>query len=99
MGGRKPGCPSGLGVKRIEFVFRQRPVTQAKLDRNIVKPAGREAAIEVPQSRNDHSDDRYLDVGARLIKDEEVEAAALDEIHAGSHLLSRVETAESGAEV
>ena len=69
-----------MGVNWIELVFRQRPVSQSELDRNIVKPAGREAAIEMPQSRNDHSDDRDLDVGARLIEDEEVEALALGEI-------------------
>ena len=61
-------------MKRIELVFRQRPVSQSELYRNIVKPARREAAIEMPQSRNDHPDDRDLDVGTRLIEDEEVEA-------------------------
>ena len=87
-----------MGVKRIELVFRQRPVPQSQLYRNIVKPARREAAIEVPHSRNDHSDDRDVDVGPRLIKDEEVEALSLGVTHAGGHLLARVETAELRAE-
>ena len=48
-------------MNRIELVFRQRPVSQSELYRNIVKPARPEAAIEMPHSRNsrnDHSDDR-----------------------------------------
>src|SRR5713226_2847453 len=87
-----------MWVDRIELVFRQRPVSQSELDRNIVKPAGREAPIEVPQSRNDHSDDRDLDVGARLIEDEKVETLTLGKIHAGGHLLARIEAAELRAE-
>ena len=83
-----------MRVNRIELVFRQPRVTQSELDRNIVKPAGRETAIEVPQSRNDHSDDRDVDIGAGLIEDEEIEALPLGEAHAGGHLLARVETAE-----
>ena len=88
-----------MGVNWIELVFRQRPVSQSELYRNIVKPARREAAIEMPHSRNDHSDDRDLDVGACLIEDEEIEARSLGEAHAGRHLLARVETAELRAEV
>src|SRR5712692_730265 len=87
-----------MGVNRIELVFRQRPVSQSELYRNVVKPAGREAAIEVPQSRNDHSDDRDLDVEARLIEDEKIEALTLGKIHAGGHLLARIEAAELRAE-
>src|ERR1700722_17426843 len=83
-----------MGVSRIELVLRQRLVAQSELDRHIVKPAGREAAIEMPQSRNDHSDDRDLDVGAGLIEDEEVEALSLGKAHASGHLLARVEMAE-----
>ena len=75
-------------------MFRQRPVAQSELDRDIVKPAGPELAIEMPQPRNDHAHDRRLDVGTRLIEDEEIEARALGETHAGLHLLARVELAE-----
>src|SRR6202023_2883466 len=80
-GGRKPGSPSGMGVNRIELVFLERPVTQSGLYRHIVKPAEREAAIEMPQSRNDNSDDRALDVWTRLIENEEVEACLLGKAH------------------
>src|SRR5712672_4348125 len=90
-----PTCPSGMRVDRIERAFRQRPIAQAELDRNVVKPARREAAIEMPQPRYDHADDRDLDVGARLVEDEEIEALALGETHAGGHLLARLETVES----
>ncbi len=80
-----------MGVSRIELVFLQRPVTQSELYRHVVKPARREAAIEMPQSWNDHSDDRRLDVGTRLIEDEEIEARLHRERDAGRHLLARVE--------
>src|SRR5712671_286700 len=89
-----PTCPSGMRVDRIERAFRQRPVAQAELDRNVVKPARREAAIEMPQPRYDHADDRDLDVGARLVEDEEIEALALGDTDAGGHLLARFETVE-----
>ena len=79
-GSAQAGMTSGMGVNRIELVFRQRPVAQSELYRNIVKPARREAAIEMPQSRNDHPDDRDLDVGTRLIEDEEIEALSLGDI-------------------
>ena len=52
----------------IELGLRQWPLSKSELYRNIVKPARREATIEMPHSRNDHSDDRDLDVGARLIE-------------------------------
>src|SRR6266446_5412877 len=90
-----PICASGMGVDRIEPAFGQRPVAQSELDWDVVKPAGRETAIEMPQSRNDHADDRHLDVGARLVEDEEIVARALGETHAGGHLLARLETVES----
>src|SRR5215813_11721967 len=86
-------------MKRIELVFRQRFVAQSELDRNIVKPAGREPAIEMSQSGNDHSDDRNADVGPRLIEDEEIESLALGEIDAGSHLLARIQTPERRIEI
>src|SRR6516162_2306197 len=98
-GSAQANCPSGLGVKRIELAFRQRSVLPSELDRHVVKSARCEAAIEIPQSRNDHSGDRDPDVGARLIEDEEVEARALGEVHARGHLLARVETAELRAKV
>ena len=81
-------------MNRIELAFRRRPVAQSELDRNIIKPARREAAIEMPHPRNDHARDRNTDVGTRLIENEEVEACAPDRLHAGRHLLARVEPAE-----
>src|SRR5580704_9247358 len=67
---------------------------QSELDRHIIKPAGREAAIEMPQSRNNDSDDWNIDVGARLIEDEEIKALALGDTNTGAHLFARVECAE-----
>src|SRR5258707_11246594 len=79
-----------MGEKRSEFVFQKRPISQSEFHRNIVKSARSEAAIEMPQSRNDHSDDRDLDVGPRLIEDEEIEARARGDVDAGVDLLARV---------
>jgi hypothetical protein len=62
-GARKPDDPSGVWKEGRKFAFRQRPIQQSELYRNIVKPARSEAAIEMPQSRNDHSDDVDLNVG------------------------------------
>ena len=86
--------PSGMRVDRIELAFRRRPVAPSELHRNIVKPARREAAIEMAHPRNDHARDRNADVGARLVENEEVEAGAPDRLDAGRHLLARIETAE-----
>jgi hypothetical protein len=69
-------------MERIELVFRQRPISQSELYRDVVKPARREAAIEVPQSRNNDPDNWNLDVGACLIEDEEIESLSLGEAHA-----------------
>src|SRR3984893_5475939 len=88
-----------MGVNRIELVFLKWPVTQSELYRHIVKPARRETAIEMAQSRNNHSDDRDLDVGTRLIEDKKIEARLLGEAHAGRHLLAGVEMAKLRAEV
>src|ERR1700678_3002795 len=98
-GAGKPGSPSGMGVNRIELVFPQGPVTPSELYRHIVKPAAREASIEMTQSRNDHSDDRRFDVGTRLIEDEEIEARLLRERDAGRHLFARVAMAKLRAEL
>src|SRR5215813_2641525 len=83
-----------MGVDRIEFILRQRAISQPQLYWNVVKPARREAAIEMPQSRNDHPDHRDLDVRACLIEHEEIVALLLGDMHAGVHLLAHVETAE-----
>src|SRR5262245_59130541 len=76
---------SGMGVSRIELVFRQRALAQAGLDRHIVESARREAAIEMPQPRNDYPHHGDLDVGAGLIEHKKIELRALREVHAGAH--------------
>src|SRR5215475_8528709 len=65
---------SRMGKNGIDLVFRQRPIPPPELHGNVVEPAGRETAIEMAQSRNDHPHDRNIDIGPRLIEDEEVEA-------------------------
>ena len=62
-----------MGMNRIELVFLQRPVAQSEFDRHIVKPATREAAIEMPQSRNDHPDHGNPDVRPGQVENEEIE--------------------------
>ena len=78
----------------VEFLFLERLFEPPELDRNIVKPARSETAIEMPQSRHDDSYNRHLDVGARLIEDEEIEALPLSYRHAGRHLLVRFQVTE-----
>ena len=79
-----------MGKKWRQFAFQQRSILQAELDWNIVKPAWAKAPIEMPQPRNDYSNHRDLDVGSRLIKDQEIEAGAPGEIDAGEYLIARV---------
>ena len=57
-----------MRVDRIEIAFQGRLVQPSEPDRNIIKPAGREAAIEVPQPWNGHAYNRNFDVGARVVK-------------------------------
>jgi hypothetical protein len=51
-----------MGMKWIEFAFRQRSGAQSELYWNIVKPARRETAIKMPHPRNDDPGDRDIDV-------------------------------------
>src|ERR1700726_4955651 len=82
-GARKSVPPSGVGQERREFAFQPRPVEHSEFYRDIVKPARSKGAIEMPQSGNDHPDDGNLDVGPRLIEDEEVEPGASNDIDTG----------------
>ena len=90
LGVRKPDDPSAVRKERRQLAFRQRPIQQSKFYRNIVKPARCEAAVEMPQPRHDHPDDRDLDVGPRLIEDQEIEARAPGDVDAGVDLRARV---------
>src|SRR5579864_4556197 len=83
-----------MGMNGIEFVLRRWPVSQSKLYRNIIKPARSEAAIEMPQSRNDHAHHRDADVRTRLVEHKEIKALRSGDVHTGAHLLAHVETAE-----
>ena len=86
-------------MQRIELIFPQRPIPQAEFDRNIVKPAGRKATIEMPQARNDHPNNRYFDVRTRLIEHKEIMTHSLGQLHTGQHLTAQVEPNEPGAKV
>src|SRR5262245_62052847 len=87
-----------MRVDWIEITFQSRLVQPSELDGNIIKPARREAAVEVPQSRDGHANNRNFDVGARVIENEEIKARSLGNVDASQHLLARVETAELRAE-
>src|SRR5262249_29681202 len=54
-GGAGPGSWLCMRVSRVELVLAQRPLAQPEFHRNIVEPAGREAAIEVAHAGNDHA--------------------------------------------
>src|ERR1700744_2428041 len=89
--------PSSMRKEGRELALRQRPIKPSELDRNVVEPAGPEATIEMPQSRNDHASNRDLDVGPRLVEHEEVELHAPHDTQARFHLgTGIVETAELG---
>src|ERR1700692_4883867 len=79
-----------MGEKRREFALQPRPIEQSEFYRHIVKAGGCEAAIEMPQSRNDDPDDGHFDVGPGLIEDEEIETRAISDIDAGDDLIARV---------
>src|SRR5215510_7833684 len=93
-GSTQVGWPSRMRVDRIEVAFQGRLVQPAELDGDIVKSTGREPAVEVPQPRNSHANDRNVDVGAGVIENEEIEARAFGDVDAGQHLLARIEMAE-----
>src|SRR6516164_722974 len=92
-------APSGLGVKRIELAFRYWPVTPSELYGDIVKPAGSEAAVKVPQAWHNHAYNGDLDIRTRLIEDKEVKARSLDAVYACHDLLAFIETAKFRAQV
>src|SRR5580704_14019915 len=81
-------------MERIELGFPQRPFTQLKLERRVVEPARGEAAMERPQSRDDHPYDRSLDVRASLVEDEDIKPMPLCELDARQYLLAPVEARE-----
>ena len=88
-----------MRVNRIKLVFLDRPIPQSELHRHIIEPAWCEAAIEMPQVRNDNADNRNLDIGSRLIEDKEIEAGIFRQRDASCNLLMRVELAELNAEI
>ena len=83
-----------MGVDRIEIGLGPGLVQQSELDRNVIKPAGCETAVEMSQPWNNHSSNRYSDVGARVIENEEIVACSVGNRHAGIYLLTSVEMAE-----
>ena len=61
----------------IELGLRQWPLSKSELYRNVVKPARREAAIEMPQSRNDNPDNGNAYIGTRLIENQEIQTLSV----------------------
>ena len=86
-------------MKWIKLSFQQRSVPQSKPYRNIVKAARCEAAIKMPHPRNDHPDDRYVDVGTCLIENEKVEPLLSCELHTGEYLLALIQRGKAYTEV
>ena len=84
----------GAGEKGIEIGLPHRPLAQTERDGRVVETTGPEATIEMPQSRNDHPDDRHVNVRARLIEDEEIMSSPRGELDAGQHLVAAVELRE-----
>jgi hypothetical protein len=81
-------------MKWIELGFRQRPLSQSELDRDVVESAGRETAILVPQPGDDNPNHWNTNIRPRLIKDEKIESMALGERHAGMYLFAPTQARE-----
>src|SRR4029077_6055339 len=81
---------SGVRQERSEFALQPRPIQQSKLQRNIVKPARCEAAIEMPQAWNEHSSGGDLNVGPCLVEHEEIVTCLGGDLDTGIHLVARV---------
>ena len=103
---RQRGIPLGSPIvslewrmKWIELGFRQRPLSQSELDRDIVEPARRETAILVAQPGGDNPDHWNTNIRPRLVKDEKIESMALGERHTGMHLLAPAKARELGRDV
>ena len=75
-------------MSRIEIALSHRPVDPSQFDRNVVKPAGCKAAIEMPQARNEHANDGDLNVGPRLVEHEEIVARPGSDLDAGIDLIA-----------
>lgn len=82
-------------MKWIELGFRQRPLSQSELDRDIVESARRETAMLVAQPGGDNPDHWNTNIRPRLVKDEKIESMALGERHAGMHLLAPTQARET----
>src|SRR5258708_8491835 len=80
---------SGLRMQRIEFLFGQRTIAPPELDRDIVKPARREAAVKKPPDWHDNADHRHLVIGTSLVAEHEIQPRAPRNMHARAHLLDR----------
>ncbi len=75
-------------------MFRERVVSPAELDGNIVEPARSKSPIEMAQPRNDHANHRHADIRARLIEDKKIEAVLPAKVHAGECLFTGGQAAE-----
>src|SRR6185369_2111341 len=88
--GARTKDPSGVRQERSELALQPRTIQQSKLQRNIVKPARREAAIEMPQAWDEHANNGDLYVGPRLVEHEEIVPCPGGDLDTGIHLIARV---------
>jgi len=89
-GARTKQQPSGVRKEGGQFAFQSWPVQQSELHRHVVEAAGREAAIEMTQARNQHPDDGNLDIGPCLVEHEEIIACTGGDLDAGNDLVPRI---------
>src|SRR4029079_6945988 len=74
----------------IQVLLSGRAIEPAQSRRNLVEAAGSEAGPEVSEPRDEDLDDRQLDVGARLIQHQQLEAQSLQLRLAGSDVFQEV---------
>src|SRR5262249_25874033 len=91
--------PSSMRMNWIELGLRQWPFSKSELYRNIVKPARCEAAIEMPQSRDDNPDHGNAYIGTRLVENQKSQTLSVWLTDPSAQLLRNVETAEFRTEL
>src|SRR5689334_11022632 len=84
-----PKQASGMRQEGRQLVFPERFIEQAHPHRDIVRPAWREALVEMSHTGREHAHHGHADIGPGLVEQEEIEAGARGYLDAGFDLLAR----------
>src|SRR6185437_8516826 len=78
-------------MERVQTGLPQSPFAQAELDRHVIESPRSEAAMEMPQSRNNYPDNGNPDVRPGLIDNKEIQAATFGKLDASKDLVAPIE--------